>query len=264
MGDVTDEPPTVLDVCWGREGRASDDLAFEGRMLERAAEGRPSIFVYSWPRPVVVLGYAQDPGDVDLGWCREHSIPVLRRMTGGTGVLQCGDLSVSLALPGRHPWARGVLGLYDRFLDALGPSLVAAGSRVLRDPSPRRASRVRSPVCFFDRLSDTLLVDGAKAVGCAQTRRGGAVLIHAVVLLGLDAALYARVFRMEESAIRRALAPALPGAGWREVAAPVVSGLAAALGLEATRRAVPVVAHLEGARYADPRWAPVPEEPVSK
>ena len=31
-----------------------------------------------------------------------------------------------------------------------------------------------------------LVVDGKKVVGCAQTRRGGAVLIHAAILFGLD------------------------------------------------------------------------------
>ena len=35
---------------------------------------------------------------MDLRWCRDNGIPVLRRITGGTGVVHHRDLSVSLAL----------------------------------------------------------------------------------------------------------------------------------------------------------------------
>ena len=118
---------------------------------------------------------------------------MLRRLTGGTGVIHRGDLGVGLALPMQHPWAKGIVRLYGRFLDVLGPALRSLGSEVSRLADPAHASRVRSPICFLNQLSDTLVVDGKKVVGCAQTRRSGAVLIHAAILLGLDAELYARV-----------------------------------------------------------------------
>ncbi len=166
-------------------------------MLDRAADGRCSVLVTSWPGPVVVLGYAQPPDDVDLDWCRDREIPVLRRLTGGTGVIHRGDLGVALAMPANHQWAEGIVGLYERFLDVVEPALVELGSSVERIDEPRKGGRVRSPICFEDQLADTLVVDGRKAVGCSQTRRKGGVLIHAAILLGLDADLYARVFGVD-------------------------------------------------------------------
>jgi lipoate-protein ligase A len=222
----------TLEIYQGGGSRPSADLAFERWLLERAAGGVCCGSFYSWPRPVVVIGYAQDPSDVDLEWCREHHVPVLRRLTGGTGVVYSGDLAVSLALPQDHPWARGVLGLYGRFLEVLEPALRAAGSRARRVRDAKRATRVRSPICFEDHLSDTLLVDGRKVVGCAQTRRGGAVLIHAAILLGLDAALYARVFGVAEERIRDGLAAAVPGGDWRGIGRDVLVRLAKDLRLE--------------------------------
>ena len=226
--------------------------------MDRAAEGRISVFLTSWEGPVVVLGYAQKPEDADLEWCRTRGMPVLRRLTGGTGVIHRGDLGVGLVLPQDHSWAQGIVSLYGRFLDVIGPALRSLGGEVSLLADPARASRVRSPICFLDQLSDTLVADGRKAVGCAQTRRRGAVLIHAAILLGLDVELYASVFGVDVNEIRSGLAPALPGADWRQVGDAIVEGLTDALGLEA--RSLPLEPlpdrYLEP--YRTPRWSPVP------
>ncbi len=228
-------------------------------MLARAAAGTPSLLTTSWPGPVVVLGYAQPPTDVDLGWCRDRAIPVLRRLSGGTGVIHRQDLGVALALPREHPWASAIVGLYDRFLDALAPALVEVGSRVERVAQPRRAGRVRSPICFEDQLSDTLVVDGRKAVGCSQTRRKNAVLIHAAIMLGLDPSLYAGVFGVGEERVRRGLAPALTGAEIEDVSDAVIRQLAERLGWTPAAPEKPTPSAEELARYRHERWSMVPD-----
>jgi lipoate-protein ligase A len=237
-------------------GPPVDDLAREAWLMERAAEGRISLLVTAWRGPVVVLGYAQNPEEADLGWCWSEGIPVLRRLTGGTGVIHRGDLGVGLFLPQDHPWAKGVVGLYGRFLGVLGPALVSLGSEVSRLAEASHASRVRSPVCFLDQLSDSLTVGSRKAVGCAQTRRRGAVLIHAAILLGLDADLYERVFGVPATEIRAGLAPAMPGGDPMIVGDAVVKALAEALGVEARSCELePVPARLLEP-YSSRRWAP--------
>lgn len=238
-------------------GPPSRDLAFEGDMLARAADGQPSLLVTSWPGPVVVLGYAQPPTDVDLDWCRRRRIPVLRRLSGGTGVIHRGDLGVALALPGDHPWAAAIVGLYGHFLDALAPALADVGSRAVRIDEPRRASRVRSPICFEDQLSDTLAVDGRKAVGCSQTRRKGGVLIHAAVLLGLDASLYSGVFGVSEDRVERALAPAVEGVDPERISAAVIRRFAQCLDLAASEPAAATPSPEQVAIYGEERWSVV-------
>ncbi len=246
----------VLEVYEG-SGSPVDDLAFEAWMLDRAAAGHPCACFTSWPGPVVVLGYAQDPADVDLEACRALAIPVLRRLSGGTGVIHQGDLGLSLALPSSHAWAEGVVSLYGRFLDALGPALRAAGAAVERTHDAPHAARVRSPICFEDQLADTLLVGGRKAVGCAQTRRRGAVLIHAAVLLGLDAELYGRLFRVAPERVRAALSPVLAGGDWRELGRLAAAALAGRLGLAPRPLSAPQVPEQLRAVYRLPRWAPL-------
>lgn len=239
------------------EGPPVTDLAREGWLLERAAEGEVSLFLTSWTGPVVVLGYGQDVRGVDLEWCRARDIPVLRRLTGGTGVVHCGDLGVGLALPVDHPWADGIISLYGRFLDVLEPALRSVGAEVSRLVKPQRASRVRSPICFLDQLADTLVVGGRKAVGCAQTRRRGAVLIHAAVLLGLDPELYSNVFGVAADDVTAGLEPAIRGGDAQAVGEAVISHLAGALGVETRHRQLEPVPERFLEPYRTERWAPV-------
>jgi lipoate-protein ligase A len=249
-------PTTTLSV-YRSNGPPVEDLAREAWLLDRAADGEISLFLTSWKGPVVVLGYAQSPQEADLDWCRREEIPVLRRLTGGTGVVHTGDLGVGLSFPADYPWAKDIVGLYSRFLDVLEPALGSVGSEVSRLADPRRASRVRSPVCFLDQLADTLVVDGKKVVGCAQTRRRGAVLVHAAVLLDLDAAMYSRVFGVPEMDVLAGLAPAVPGGDWRKVGEAITAELSNQLGLEVVLSPVEPVPERYLEPYTTERWAPV-------
>lgn len=245
-----------LEVVLG-SGDPVSDLALEAFLLERAVDGVPRLLACSWPAPVVVIGYAQDPAELDLGWCRNAGLPVLRRLTGGTGVVHRGDLGVSLVLPATHPWAATIRTLYGRFLDVLELALRELGSEAARPLEVAEARRERSPICFEDQLAETLVVGGRKAVGCAQARRRGGVLVHAAVLLGLDATLWAGVFGVPEERIRSGLAPALAGADPSSVARAVAAGVAVALGLNVVERPAPAVPADLLERYREPRWAPL-------
>ena len=154
----------------------------------------------------MVLGYGQPESDVDLVYCRGKGIPVHRRVSGGTGVLHASDLAVSLILPMAHPKAKSIQGLYD-LLKTSVRSALGMESIPVTDPGPAPGrGRARSPLCFLDYSSETLLLDGKKCVGCSQARKRDAVLVHAELLLNMDAALNSEVFRIPKAKILEALA----------------------------------------------------------
>ncbi len=221
------------------DGRPERDLALEVDFLDRASSGAVSLFLYSWVSPVVVLGYGQKIGDIDLDWCRGAGVPVYRRMTGGTGVVHRRDIAVSLFLPAEHTWARKITGLYTLFLGALVPALEGAGGRGRYKANPQKGGRDRSPICFEDQLSDTLVADGRKVVGCAQARRSRAVLIHAAVSLNLAVDIYAGAFRVPERRIEEGLGEAVPCGHAENVAPYVVTALEKALGMTARHEELP-------------------------
>jgi lipoate-protein ligase A len=205
-------------------GPAAHDLAFEERQVELAAGGQPSLFLYRWPQPGLVLGYGQPARSVDLDEAAAREIPVLRRRTGGMGVVHQEDQAISLALPAGHDWAGDVRQLYDHFLRTIEAAVTELGAALTRETPGAPGSGGRSPICFEDRHGDSLLKDGRKAVGCSQLRRDGAHLIHGHLTLGLDADLQAALFGVTPARVEAAVAPIglppsarerLPAALWR-------------------------------------------------
>lgn len=249
----------TLEFSTSLNGDPVDCLARESTLIAMAGEGRASLVCSSWVDPVVVLGYAQPSEDVDLEFCRDRGIRVLRRISGGTGVLHVRDLSVALALSTGHQWARGIAAGYEGFLDALEPALRSAGAEVERLAGKAPGFRERSPICFEDQLSETLAVGGKKAVGCAQARRAEGVLIHAAVLMQLDAELYARVFGVDEERVSRGLAPIAIDLDVASLSRMLASAFAESLGLDVAEGEPQDPRPVDLALYEDPRWSPLGE-----
>jgi lipoate-protein ligase A len=195
-------------------GPAAEDLAREDLLLDTSAESRiPWLFSYSWPQPTLVLGYAQDPAqNIDLKACRAKGVSVIRRSTGGTGVLHHGDLALSLALPATHPWGHSIPDLYDGFVTAIQQGLGTLGISTSRSVQRAGAPLKRSPICFEDHSAETLLLGQKKVLGCAQMRRKWAVLVHGVLLLGLDTELHAQIYKVPAGHIESLLGTLPPSA----------------------------------------------------
>lgn len=245
------------------------DLAVEEALLRQDPGTPPCVYLYGWNRPVLVLGYGQPAETVDLDAARRLGVTVLRRVSGGTGVVHSRDLSVSLVLDADHPVARSIPGLYDRFLDMLTAALFTLGVAVQR---PGRGSRPngspRSPICFEELHGETLAIEGRKVVGCAQARRRNRVLVHGTILLGLDPDLQAALYRVDPERITLAMAalplpaphlPTLPlGQDSRELLADaLVAEASTLLGLAASPAPLPDLPPDLVDRGADLRWAPV-------
>jgi len=163
------QPPLLWHHFPGRD--PARDLAREEVLLGHALRG-PCLLTWSWDDPVLVLGYGQGPTGLDFSFCQREGVRVLRRCSGGTGVLHRGDLCASLILPPDHLWASRIGTLYDRFVEAFGEVLSAGGVSTDRPaPSPHDPS-ARSPICFEDRLAETLLAGGRKILGVRPSQEG--------------------------------------------------------------------------------------------
>jgi lipoate-protein ligase A len=248
---------SILRVLRAFDGDPATDLAREEALVRRAAIDGPALLLYGWNRPVLVLGYGQDPATVDRAACGTLGVPVLRRITGGTGVLHGEDLAASLVLPPQHPWVPSIPGLYLRFLAAVAQALQGLGVSVRQAPPAPGPQGPRSPICFEDDRGETLWAAGRKSVGCAQARRRDGVLIHGMILRGVDAALQAAVYGTDPSRILKALgAVATPPPPRAAMADAVAGAIASALGLTPVAVDAPGLPEDLRTRYSDSRWAP--------
>jgi len=234
------------------------DLALEEDLLARAAGGDASLFLYAWSRPALVLGYAQEAASVDLAACARLGVPVLRRITGGTGVLHDHALSMALALPGEHPWCASIAALYDGFVESVREAVASAGVALDRGRGHGAPPGRRSPICFEDTLTESLLVEGRKVLGCAQARRKGACLVHGTLLFGLDADLQAAVYGVPRERVLGALGVVPPPAEALALVPLLARALAGGAGLTlGPASPAPAPSASSRDRYATSRWAPL-------
>jgi len=154
-----------------------ENLACDEALLDLCEAGGSDELLRLWApqQYFVVLGYANKADtEVNLAFCRSHTIPVLRRSTGGGTVLQGpGVLNYSLIL---------------RIDDARPLHTISATNEfILKRHSEALGKLLLAPVEF--RGHTDLAVGGLKFAGNAQRRHQRFLLFHGSFLLHLDISL---------------------------------------------------------------------------
>ena len=170
-------------------------MALDEALLEAVGSGElpATLRVYGWSVPTLSLGYFQRIAEV-LADERFSDVPVVRRPTGGGAIWHHHELTYAVVLPESHALARPSTQLYRAVHAAITGGLVSFGIGAVRQGElfpPVDCERSRPLLCFTDRSPEDIVFAGAKIVGSAQRRRGGAVLQHGSILL-------ARSFRTPE------------------------------------------------------------------
>lgn len=155
-------------------------MAADEAMLSSVAAGAsPTLRLYRWAPPALSLGRFQPDDDVDRAACARFGVEVVRRPTGGQGLLHGGDLTYAVAMPRPAGAAGGVDAVYGLFAGAIITGLASLGvaAEIARHDGPA------GPVCFAGQQGADLRVGDRKLCGSAQVRRDGAVLQHGSILL---------------------------------------------------------------------------------
>ncbi|MCE4956096.1 lipoate--protein ligase family protein [Macrococcoides caseolyticum] len=171
------------------------NMALDEALLNFVSEGKlpPVIRFYGWNPATLSIGYFQKlEKEIDLEKVSACGYGLVRRTTGGRGVLHDHELTYSVIVPENHPdmpktvtEAYRVIsqGLLEGFID-LGFDAYFAVPRTeaqrakLKDP--------RSSVCFDSPSWYELVVEGKKIAGSAQTRQKGVILQHGSILQSID------------------------------------------------------------------------------
>jgi lipoyl(octanoyl) transferase len=213
------------------------NMAVDGALLRsRAAGGPPTLRLYRWSVPTASLGRFQPLSDVDLAACARLGIDVVRRPTGGRGVLHDDELTYSVCAAEADGLPRGVAASYRH----LGAALLAAYARlgVTAELTASQSGRKGSAACYLAATQADLSLAGAKLSGSAQVWAEGACLQHGSFVVTRDVAREASVFRLDAAAAAALAAEAVtisdavgahPSA--EALAAAVADGFAEALGV---------------------------------
>ncbi len=160
----------------------------------------PTLRLYGWSRPTVSLGRFQDALGVDIDYCREHGVDVVRRFTGGRGVLHDDELTYCVVASESDGVPRGIANSYRYLSASLAEAYRLLG--VAADLVPREGGAKDSAACYLHSSPADLSLGGRKLSGSAQVWLHDTVMQHGSFVITRDIAREARAFRLEPAAAR--------------------------------------------------------------
>lgn len=172
------------------------------QVVHERGDTLPTLRVYRWTGPTVTLGRFQDAEGVDLDACRRMGIDVVRRFTGGRGVLHDDELTYSVVGSVSDGIPRGVAAAYRYVSGALSHTYRRLGV----DAQITRADSAGTPssACYLANTRADLTLGGAKLSGSAQVWHGSTVLQHGSFVRNRDVEREGAVFKLthaEQSAL---------------------------------------------------------------
>ncbi|MDH4140405.1 MAG: lipoate--protein ligase family protein [Coriobacteriia bacterium] len=184
---ITDAP------CDGAWNMAVDRSIQIGR---QEGTSPPTLRLYRWVRPTVSLGRFQSVEDVDAAICRELGVGVVRRHTGGRGVLHDDEVTYSCVASVSDGVPRGVSASY-RFL-CRGLLAAYAQLGVPAELTARARGSRDSAACYLHTSRADVSISRSKLSGSAQVWYRDTVLQHGSFVLSRDGEREARIFRLTE------------------------------------------------------------------
>lgn len=190
------------EVWFLRDGQVAPalNMARDVVLLDALVAGEipGAVRMYQWSSPAVSVGRHQPVAHtVNIPFCATHGIPIVRRPSGGRGVLHGHDLTIALVLPLAllPPEARSVCASHGLIATAVGEALYSLGFPC-RLGTEYATWDERSGDCFAHRTTaDLVFEDGTKAAGGAQARGAGFLLEQLSIPLGTPPVSHSSVFR---------------------------------------------------------------------
>ncbi|MBM4147102.1 MAG: lipoate--protein ligase family protein [Nitrospira sp.] len=171
--------------------------------LVRKEDMPPVLRLYGWNTPSVSIGCFQKISDVDIIYCTEKNIPIVRRPTGGRAIFHTHEITYSLSVQTKSGlFSKGLLDSYKKISTALGLALSKIGFtpelKVLRETARSSPSdhSSKSPLCFKSISYGEVSVNNIKIIGSAQKRWTDGLLQHGSIPLTFDRDGTRKIFRV--------------------------------------------------------------------
>jgi lipoyl(octanoyl) transferase len=184
----TSQQPTlrILDLTFDTGAR---QLATTEAILLAVGQGLapPTLRLYSWSEPVVILGVGQPYSDLNLPTCQERGYRILRRIGGGTAVYHdAEEVSVDFIVEtGTSLGPTDVHAGYKQFATFLNDALnlLNIHPEVVTIEQARSATQDErlKPICFASLSPFEFMHDNRKLDGICQIRRRDAIAYQAAI-----------------------------------------------------------------------------------
>jgi len=160
----------MIEVLDGYENMQKDYENF----LRVEEGGGPFFRIYLWKKPVISLGFHQEP--------RDFPVDVVKRPTGGGALLHGWDISFSVA-DVKEMWGKSPKKIYLRLMGLLKESLEGLG---ISFGISNYEGSYREYFCIFQPTFGEITHMGRKLVACAMRVGKRGFLLHGSLFWALD------------------------------------------------------------------------------
>lgn len=178
-------------ICSGIENMQIDE-----RLLDEAISSQydePLLRFYGWETPTLTLGRNQKKTEINIDYCRENQIPIIKRITGGRAVLHHMELTYSFISPvGFIKNGGSVILSYKEISEALIIAFEQMGIEL--SYIENKKIDVKNQYCMAISSGADLSCRGKKFIGSAQFRKNGYVLQHGSILFDVDDEMAKNIF----------------------------------------------------------------------
>ncbi len=242
------------------KGSAPFNMAKDEAILRGLEQGRgqPCLRLYEWQRPAVSIGRHQSIKSL-RGVIDDFGLPVVRRITGGRGVLHYSELTYSVVCDSSHElFSYGIHGAYRAISQCIVDALQVVGVDAELTLVGSSRGQLKKDSCFHAPARFEVMAGGRKIVGSSQRRFKGALLQHGSILFGMDKAMTDGVFGQGASE-RMSWVSEFTGSSIEDLKEVLSQKVAAGLGVkleesEPCDREEALIGALERTRYLTSAW----------
>jgi len=241
-------------------GSAPFNMAKDEAILRGLEQGwgLPCLRLYQWQRPAISIGRHQSVESL-RGAINEFGLPVVRRITGGRGVLHYMELTYSVVCDSRHElFLYGIHGAYRAISQCIVEALRVVGVDAELTLVGSSRGQLKKDSCFHAPARFEVMAGGRKIVGSSQRRFKGALLQHGSILFGMDKVMTDGVFGQGASE-RMSWVSEFTGSSIEDLKEILPQKIATGLGIvleesEPCDREETLIKTLERTRYLNSAW----------
>jgi len=142
-------------------------MAVDSALLQHAKEGEAVLRLYRWNKPAVTIGYFQDMDkEVNVALCKNHNVPIIRRVTGGGAVFHHEEITYCLI----HPIGGVFSGIS-----------IPDSYKIISQPFVMALATLGIDALY--RPINDIMVGNKKISGSAQTRKTNVLQQHGTMLV---------------------------------------------------------------------------------
>lgn len=182
------------------------NMALDEVLLQavQAGDSPPVVRLYRWQPATVSLGYGQrGTNQVNLAYCKDHGLDVVRRLTGGRAVLHDHEVTYSVITRQEGIFSADILGNYRVIGEVLLHCLSRFGlaaEMTGRQAGSRSSSAVEQSACFTAPAQFEIICSGKKICGSSQKRTQDSFLQHGSIPVDMDLAKLFKALNLDQSA----------------------------------------------------------------